>query len=71
MIDQAAQYKRKLSQARILRLCVLEGPLPLARRVCRYLAKISSVNVLGIIAGRGRGFSAVGAGAGPRSAVTV
>ena len=36
-----------------------------------YLAKISSVKVLGMIDGRGRGLSAVGAGAGPRSAVTV
>jgi hypothetical protein len=36
-----------------------------------YLPKIRSVNEPGTIGGRGRGRSAVGAGVGPNSAVTI
>src|SRR6267143_2126172 len=36
-----------------------------------YLPKMSSVNVFGICVGRGRGFSGVAAGGGPKSDVPV
>ena len=49
-----------------------ENPEPTPpRETGSYRSSSSTTNVPGIIGGRGRGRSAVGAGAGPNSAVTV